>query len=82
MCSASPDGSAGPGDLHRRPRGPPRPQEPRRRFDGYKAHLSIDPDSELIDDVMVTPANAADATPSSTCWPPAVDDEEARPGRP
>ena len=32
-----------------------------RRFDGYKAHLSVDPDSELIDDVVVTPANAHDA---------------------
>ena len=31
-----------------------------RRFDGYKAHLSIDPDSELIDEVAVTPANAPD----------------------
>ncbi len=32
-----------------------------RRFDGYKAHLSVDPDSELIDDVVVTPANVHDA---------------------
>ena len=31
-----------------------------RRFDGYKAHLSVDPDSELIDDVVVTPANTPD----------------------
>jgi len=31
-----------------------------RRFDGYKAHVSIDPDSELIDEVVVTPANAPD----------------------
>ena len=31
-----------------------------RRFDGYKTHLSIDPDSELIDEVAVTPANAPD----------------------
>jgi hypothetical protein len=34
-----------------------------RRFDGYKAHLSVDPDSELIDDVVVTPANTHDADP-------------------
>lgn len=33
-----------------------------RRFDGYKAHIAIDPDSELIDEVVVTPANAHDAT--------------------
>jgi hypothetical protein len=32
-----------------------------RRFDGYKAHISIDPDSELIDNIVVTPANVADA---------------------
>ena len=38
-----------------------------RRFDGYKAHLSIDPDSELIDEVAVTPANTPTATPS-TSW--------------
>jgi len=31
-----------------------------RRFDGYKAHLSIDPDSELIDEIVATAANAAD----------------------
>jgi hypothetical protein len=31
-----------------------------RRFDGYKAHLSIDPDSELIDEVAATPANTPD----------------------
>ncbi len=32
-----------------------------RRFDGWKAHLSVDPDSELIDEVVVTAANAHDA---------------------
>lgn len=31
-----------------------------RRFDGYKAHVSVDPDSELIDEVVVTPANTPD----------------------
>jgi hypothetical protein len=31
-----------------------------RRFDGYKTHFSVDPDSELIDEVAVTAANAAD----------------------
>ncbi len=41
-----------------------------RRFDGYKAHLSIDPDSELIDEVAVTPANAPTATPSTSWWGP------------
>ncbi len=31
-----------------------------RRFDGYKAHLSVDPDSELIEEVTATAANAPD----------------------
>ena len=31
-----------------------------RRFDGYKAHVSVDPDSELIDEATVTPANTPD----------------------
>lgn len=31
-----------------------------RRFDGYKGHVVADPDSEIIEDVTVTPANAAD----------------------
>jgi hypothetical protein len=31
-----------------------------RRFDGYKAHISLDPDSELIDQVVASAANVAD----------------------
>src|SRR6185437_9272742 len=31
-----------------------------RCFDGYRTHISIDPDSELIDDTAVTAANVAD----------------------
>ena len=31
-----------------------------RRFDGYKAHLAVDPDDELITEVAVTPANIPD----------------------
>jgi IS5 family transposase len=31
-----------------------------RRFDGYKAHLSVDPDSELTGEVAATAANAPD----------------------
>jgi hypothetical protein len=31
-----------------------------RTFDGYKTHLSLDPDSELIAEVAVTPANTPD----------------------
>ncbi len=43
-----------------------------RRFDGYKTHLSIDPDSELIAAATATPANAADRD--------AVEDLLAEPG--
>lgn len=31
-----------------------------RTFDGYKSHLSVDPDDELITEVAITAANAAD----------------------
>ena len=31
-----------------------------RTFDGYKTHLAVDPDDELITDVAVTAANTAD----------------------
>jgi Transposase DDE domain/Transposase domain (DUF772) len=31
-----------------------------RSFDGYKAHLNVDPDDELIDEVTVTAANTPD----------------------
>jgi transposase len=32
-----------------------------RGFDGYKGHIAIDPDSEIIVDTAVTPANTSDA---------------------
>src|SRR5262249_60634874 len=34
-----------------------------RGFDGYKGHLAIDPDSEIITAVVVTPGNAGDVDP-------------------
>ncbi len=33
-----------------------------RGFDGYKAHVAVDPDSEIITATAVTPANVGDAT--------------------
>ena len=33
-----------------------------RGFDGYKGHLAVDPDSEVITDTVVTPGNAGDAS--------------------
>ena len=41
-----------------------------RRFDGYKAHLSIDPDSELIDEAVGTPANTPDRDTASDLLAP------------
>ena len=35
-----------------------------RRFDGYKGHTAVDPDSELITATAVTPANTADTQPA------------------
>jgi transposase len=32
-----------------------------RGFDGYKAHIAVDPDSEIVTDTAVTPANTSDA---------------------
>jgi Transposase DDE domain len=44
-----------------------------RRFDGYKTHISIDPDSELIDEVAVTAANVADHDPIDELLAPVAD---------
>ena len=37
-----------------------------RGFDGYKAHVAIDPDSEIITATAVTPANTGDAQAATT----------------
>ena len=47
-----------------------------RRFDGYKAHLSVDPDSELIDEVVATPANAPDRDAVDDLLADHVEDED------
>jgi hypothetical protein len=59
------------------PRGPPRAQEPRpplRRLQGAYEHRSR-LDSEIIDEVVVTPANAHDATAVTDLLVPVTDDE-------
>lgn len=38
-------------------------------FDGYKAHIAIDPETELVTEVEVTPANAPDAEPVTKLLP-------------
>ena len=47
-----------------------------RHFDGYKAHICIDPGSELIDEVTVTPANAPDAQAVADLLASHADDED------
>jgi IS5 family transposase len=47
-----------------------------RHFDGYKAHLSIDPDSELIDEVVATPANTPDRDAASDLLAPHENEED------
>ena len=47
-----------------------------RHFDGYKVHICIDPDSELIDEVVVTPANAPDAEPVADLLASHADDKD------
>jgi hypothetical protein len=44
-----------------------------RHFDGYKGHVAIDPDSEIITAVAVTPGNAADGTVAKELLTEAVD---------
>jgi hypothetical protein len=58
-----------------------------RTFDGYKAHLAVDPDDELITNIAVTAANAPDrdavdellAEPSSATADDASDDDNDAP---
>ena len=47
-----------------------------RHFDGYKAHLSVDPDSELIDEVVVTAGNDHDATAVEDLLAPLADEQD------
>lgn len=47
-----------------------------RRFDGYKTHVSVDPDSELIDEVTVTPANASDRDAVDDLLAPCADEPD------
>ncbi len=47
-----------------------------RHFDGYKAHLSIDPDSELIDEVVATAANTPDRDAAVELLAPHHDEQD------
>jgi len=45
-----------------------------RGFDGYKGHVAVDPDSEIITDTTVTPANAGDASVAEDLIGDLIDD--------
>jgi IS5 family transposase len=47
-----------------------------RGFDGYKGHVAVDPDSEIITDTIVTPGNAGDASVAEELIGDLVDDED------
>jgi IS5 family transposase len=46
-----------------------------RRFDGYKAHLGVDPESEIITEAVATPANAHDHDAVDELVAEVLDDE-------
>jgi hypothetical protein len=47
-----------------------------RNFDGFKTHLSLDPDSELIDEVAVSAGNVSDRDPIDELLAPVADLED------
>ena len=47
-----------------------------RGFDGYKGHVAVDPDSEIITDTIVTPGNAGDASVATDLIDDLIDDDE------
>jgi Transposase DDE domain/Transposase domain (DUF772) len=49
----------------------------RRGFDGYKGHVAVDPDSEVITDTAVTPGNAGDASVAEDLIADLADDDAA-----
>jgi Transposase DDE domain/Transposase domain (DUF772) len=46
-----------------------------RGFDGYKGHVAVDPDSEIITDATVTPGNAGDVSVASDLIDDLLSDE-------
>jgi DDE family transposase/transposase-like protein DUF772 len=46
-----------------------------RGFDGYKGHIAMDPDSEIVTDTTVTPGNAGDASVAEELIDDLIDDE-------
>jgi hypothetical protein len=50
-----------------------------RGFDGYKGHVSIDPDSEIITDTVVSAGNAGDASVATELIDDLVGDQDTKP---
>jgi len=48
-----------------------------RSFDGYKGHVAVDPDTEIITDTAVTPGNAGDAGVAEELISDLLDDTDA-----
>jgi Transposase DDE domain/Transposase domain (DUF772) len=48
-----------------------------RHFDGYKGHVAIDPDTEIITETVVTPGNASDASVAEDLIADLVGDDKA-----
>jgi hypothetical protein len=53
-----------------------------RGFDGYKGHLAIDPDSEIITATRVTPGNAGDSSAATDLIADLLPDAESTPDEP
>jgi hypothetical protein len=51
-----------------------------RHFDGYKGHVAIDPDTEIITETTVTPGNAGDASVAEDLIADLVGDDKAGDG--
>jgi IS5 family transposase len=47
-----------------------------RKFDGYKGHIAVDPDSEVITATVVTPGNAGDASVAAELIDDLVGDDD------
>ncbi len=47
-----------------------------RGFDGYKGHVAVDPDSEIITNTIVTPGNAGDASVAEELIDDLLDDDD------
>lgn len=51
-----------------------------RGFDGYKGHVAVDPDSEIITETTVTPGNAGDASVAEDLIADLLADQAGEPG--